>query len=269
MALPLVSILLPVFNGEKYLEECLKSIALQTYTNWELVIVNDGSIDRSDEIIVAFIKLSKNHVVYINLVHKGLPACLNIGVKQTKGKYIARMDADDIMLPERLEMQFTFMENNPKIGLLGSNVTEIDKNGNKLRVAKFPLKDNEIKRKMLKGSSISHPTVFVRREIFVENPYEEIYPSPEDYELWVRLLDKINFENLPEALIMKRIHSDQITQKKYRSMMYQKMMILTKYIFEKKAFVGIIILPKDLILYLLPMFIIRRLRKVTLYLRSE
>lgn len=211
MTSPIVSIVLPVYNAEKYIVECLESISAQSYTNWELIIVNDGSIDSSEKLIENFIKNCKNDVQYLFTKHKGLPFCLNFGISHAQGKYIARMDADDIMCETRLEQQVNFMENKPEIGVLGTNFIEIDENGKELTIVNMPQGNELIKQKFLTVCAIAHPTVMARKEILIANKYLEKYPFPEDYELWTRLIETTNFENLQISLLKKRFHQNEIT----------------------------------------------------------
>lgn len=211
---PLISILIAVYNTEKYLQECLESILAQTYTNWELIVLNDGSTDNSDAIIRAFIPKipTNNEVKYLTFEHKGLPYCLNRGIEIAKGKYIARMDGDDIMLEKRLEIQTEFMENNPDIGVLGSHAIEIDENGEEFSLIRDPVEDSEIKHDLNYRCPILHPTVMMRKELLKDNLYKEIYPSSEDLDLWWRLEKVTKFRNLDIVLLKKRFHLNQITE---------------------------------------------------------
>nr|WP_299422216.1 glycosyltransferase [uncultured Emticicia sp.] len=211
MNTPIVSIILPIYNAEKYIVECLESISTQSYPNWELIIVNDGSIDSSEKLIKVFIKNCRNDIQYFFTEHIGLPICLNFGISHAQGKYIARMDADDIMLKTRLEKQVDFMENNPEIGVLGTNFIEIDENGKELAQVKMPQGNEFIKQTFFTKCAIAHPTVMVRKEILLANKYLEKYPFPEDYELWTRLIEIINFENLQVSLLKKRFHQKEIS----------------------------------------------------------
>jgi glycosyltransferase involved in cell wall biosynthesis len=209
--LPLISVLLPVYNGQKYLQECLESIKNQNYKIWELIIVNDGSTDCTDEIIKSFIVTIPNEVKYLTFEHKGLPFCLNKGVGVASGKYIARMDADDIMLENRLKLQLDYLENNKDIGVLGGHVLEIDENGVVCSIIKHPQNDFEIKQSFRLSSALIHPTVMIRKELLQANLYKELYPNPEDMELWIRLAKITNFSNLDAIILKKRFHSKQIT----------------------------------------------------------
>ena len=249
---PLVCIILPVYNAEKYIIECLESISSQSYGNWELIIVNDGSTDSSEKLIKVFIKNCKNDVQYFFTEHKGLPFCLNFGISHAQGKYIARMDADDIMCKTRLEQQADFMENNPEIGILGTNFIEIDENGKELAKVKMPQGNELIKQTFFTKCAIAHPTVMVRKEILLANKYLEKYPFPEDYELWTRLIDAVNFENLQVSLLKKRFHQKEIILSAGSGFLFDsfKLIIAFNKKYEKKLPVSIIL--KYLILILTP-----------------
>jgi glycosyltransferase EpsE len=208
-----ISIILPVFNAEKYLLECLQSIENQTYTNWELVIINDGSMDNSDSIIVDFIQKLPNKVQYFHLKENyGTPYGLNLGIQHAKGEYIARIDNDDIMLPNRLEVQFVFLENHLDIGIVGSYAIDINERGEFIQLRTVPINNQSIKALLLKDCPMIHPSVMIRKDILTHSvAYQNKYRYAEDYDLWIRLADKTQFANLPEPLIKRRVHSHQIT----------------------------------------------------------
>ena len=228
--IPLVSIILPVYNAEKYLHECLNSIIAQTVKNWELIIINDGSTDNSETIIHIFIASVSTfiEVIYVPLEHKGLPFCLNKGIGLARGKYIARMDADDIMFENRLQVQVQFMENNPDVGVLGSHAIEIDENGEEISIMKRPIENAKIKNALNNSCPIIHPTVIIQKELLVGNLYKELYPNSEDLDLWCRLENLTNFRNLDIVLLKKRFHSKQITRKKNRIIGNRAQIILMK-----------------------------------------
>jgi glycosyltransferase involved in cell wall biosynthesis len=210
----MISIILSVFNTEKYLLECLQSIENQTYTNWELVIINDGSTDNSHPIIVDFIQNLSNKVQYFHLEkNKGLPYCLNLGIQHAKGIYIARIDADDIMMNDRLEKQVIFLQQNPTIDILGTTAIEIDENGNEISVITCPPDNLSIKKSIIAGGAMMHP--MLRKSVFSRNiGYRDLYPTSEDRDLWLRLSLTATFANLIEPLVKRRTHKNQITMSK-------------------------------------------------------
>jgi glycosyltransferase involved in cell wall biosynthesis len=213
---PLVSVIMPVYNGELYLREAIESILNQTYINFELLIINDGSTDRSEEIIKSYhdprIKLINNEK---NLK---LIASLNKGMTLATGKYIARMDSDDISLPQRLEIQVNFMEENHHISVCGTWVEFLDEDTNtKKMICKFPTASLELKYHMLFRCSFIHPSVMMRASDFQEQNiyYDSDYPCSEDFELWNRINDSMNFYNIPRVLLQYRVTKNGISRKHY------------------------------------------------------
>lgn len=258
----LVSIVLPVFNSEKYITECLESIVSQTYQNWELLIIDDGSTDNSDKIISACILNVKNPVQYIKLSHHGLPYCLNYAITKANGKYIARIDADDVMLPTRLEKQVLYLEKHASIDILGTNAYEINEKGEIFSIIIKPQDHVNIKAAFSYDCPILHPSVMMRKEIFKQYHYNEIYPSPEDYELWVRLINIVKFDNLQEPLIKKRKHIGQATYFKNRKFIYRGIKLAFWYNMQNKNYLYALASIKGLVLLLLPSSITKWLKKV-------
>jgi glycosyltransferase involved in cell wall biosynthesis len=207
--IPLVSIIMPVFNGEKYLRQAIDSILTQTFQDFEFIIINDGSIDKTGEILQEFGTRAAVH----NRGKNGLVKSLNFGIELARGKYIARMDADDIAFPRRLEKQVDFLDKHDDIGLLGSSAILIDQNGYKLRPIGASCSDIEIRWNILLNSPILHSSAMFRREFFSHNllRYEETYKAAEDYDLWRKFLYLSKASNLPEPLIYYRVHQSNVT----------------------------------------------------------
>lgn len=206
-----ISVIMSVYNGEKYLKRSILSILNQSFTNFEFIIIDDGSSDSSSSIINDF---SDDRIRYIkNEKNLGLSASLNIGIKNSIGAYIARADSDDVSLPERLEKQFNFMEENPQIGILGTGYYEIDGNGKRLQKFIYPQDDIIIKWKLLTGPVFPHPTVILRKNILTNNNiiYNEKYSATQDYELWYQLIQFTVGSNLPIPLIEYRKHKNSIS----------------------------------------------------------
>jgi len=208
---PLVSVVLPVYNGEKYLAEAIDSILNQTYINFEFIIINDGSVDNSLEIIKSY---EDQRIVLISRENRGLIASLNEGIQKAKGKYIARMDADDISMPKRLEKQVYFMENNLDIGISGSWVEifgEVEKN----KVWKLSTQDSILKIKLLFAVPFAHPSVIIRKSI-MENfllSYDGAYIHAEDYKLWVDFSTYAKMANIPKVLLKYRYLETSISRR--------------------------------------------------------
>lgn len=200
-----------VYNEEKFLKAAIDSILNQTFSDFEFIIINDASSDTSRDIITSY---NDPRIVFIeNKENIGLTKSLNIGIKIAKGKYIARMDADDISLPERLQSQYDFMENNQRIDICGTNYRVLDTEEEKI----LPTDDDDIKIKLFSGiNPIAHPTVMVRGKSLTEKRlfYNEKIKYAQDFEFWTRALPFFNFSNLSTTLLLYRKHSNQITNRK-------------------------------------------------------
>ncbi|WP_131538478.1 glycosyltransferase family 2 protein [Pedobacter nototheniae] len=208
----LLTVLMPVHNGEKYLKETINSILNQTLTKFEFLIINDGSIDRSEEIINSF---TDPRITYIkNEQNKGIVATLNIGLELSRGKYIARIDADDIALPTRLEKQMDYMQSNPSCKMCGSQAIAINENGEKMYKLRRPFFSEEIKVNHLFRNSFIHPSVMFDSKIAKEFKYDIEYQYAEDYYLFSQIALNYEVANLNENLLLYRIHAENITSKK-------------------------------------------------------
>ena len=210
-----ISVLMPVYNGEKYLKESLESILLQTFSDFEFIIINDGSTDKSKDIIEEY-KNRDNRIILINNPSNlGITKSLNIGLKHCTGKYIARMDADDISLPQRLQIQYDYMEKHPSVGVVGSQMSII-KEGKEIKEINdyiVPTEHNAIVLNLLIGKAIAHPTAFIRLSILKNKQYNEKLNSSQDLELWLSLISNNTFANLNEKLVQYRDHTDNISNK--------------------------------------------------------
>ena len=215
---PKISIIMSVHNGEKYLDESILSILNQTYRDFEFIIINDCSTDNSLQIIGEYSKKDKRIVLISNKVNLGLTKSLNMGIKIAKGKYIARIDADDIALPERLKLQYGFLERNRDIYLVGSGAYNIDKNGKIITIRKSLTDVGEIKKKLINKNCLYHPTIIFRNEGFM---YREKFVYTQDYDLYLRLLSSNKkISNLSEPLIKYRINPDAISWTKKSKQKY-------------------------------------------------
>jgi glycosyltransferase involved in cell wall biosynthesis len=217
LTMPKVTVLMPVYNGENYLREAMDSILNQTFTDFEFVIVNDGSIDKSLEIINSYhdsrIKLIENPK---NL---GISESLNKGLFSATGKYIVRMDCDDISLPHRLQKQIEYLDNHPEVIIVGSYIDMIDLDSRKLnQQVRYPLIHDDIINSMLTSNPMAHPSVMFRRSEVLNIGGYRLFKewngvSTEDYDLWLRIASN-NFKlaNLEESLLYYRYHSNSLTQ---------------------------------------------------------
>lgn len=205
-----ISVCMPVYNASRYLRECIDSILSQSFTNFELLIVDDGSTDDSVEIVRSYsdsrIRLIENNHDYIG--------SLNLLLQEAKGKYIARMDADDVMLPNRLEVQHTFMESHAEIDVLGGQMNMFNDEATKDTSWKSQVKEGAITLSdMISCCCVCHPTTMLRKESLSRFTYRLDAKYAEDYALWVELLSaEKRIYNLPAPLIYYRIHKTQISQ---------------------------------------------------------
>ncbi len=206
---PLISVVMSVYNGASYLKEAIESVLNQTYPHFEFLIINDGSIDQSLEIIQSFkddrIRLLDNEV------NKGLIYSLNRGLDEAKGKYIARMDADDISLPHRFEKQVSFLERHSNVGVLGSDYISFSEDASQYIVAIH--NSAEIKSFLLFSATICHPTLMLRKSIIDQHHfrYSETTKHVEDFDLWTRMSVHKSFSNLNEALLKYRDHANLVS----------------------------------------------------------
>ncbi len=198
---------MPVYNAERYLAEAIESILNQEFTDFEFLILNDGSADRSIDIIRSYD--DPRIIVYNSDENKGLIFQLNKGIKSSRGKYIARMDADDISLPARLKTQFYFLENNRQYGLCGTWFKAI---GNLNTIFQTPRTFDEIKFALYFYNPFCHPTLMIKREVLIDNNilYRDLLHA-EDYLLYIDLLDKCKMANIPEVLLVYRWEGSNIS----------------------------------------------------------
>jgi len=225
---PLVSIVMPVYNAEKYLRTAIESILSQSYKHFEFLIIDDGSTDGSKQIIASF---TDPRIRFIeNPANRGLIYTLNYGFGLAKGVYIARMDADDVSLSSRIEKQVTFMEAHPLTGVCGTGYVEINEGAVPGKKVVFNADSDSIKAGLLFNSSLGHPTVMIRASLAADHKYSEDFAYAEDYELWTRLMEVTSFANLEEILFHYRIHSGQVSavksdgQKQAGKMIRQKIL---------------------------------------------
>jgi glycosyltransferase involved in cell wall biosynthesis len=228
--IPLVSVLMPVYNAESYLRAAIESILSQTFSDYEFIILNDGSTDSSHSIILEYLARDSRIVYKSFKENRGLPEVLNHGLRLARGKYIARMDADDISLPLRLEKQVAFMEANPEVGACGTWANLIGmRDGN---IWMYPKTHAEIYARMIFACTIIHPSVMMRNEVLRKNnlSYDVCAVHVEDYDLWSRTLPVTDFANIPVALLNYRIHEENTArkhgkaQKSARTYVYQRLL---------------------------------------------
>jgi hypothetical protein len=206
---PVVSVVMSVFNGQVYLSEAIESILGQTFGDFEFVIVDDGSKDGTAEILAGYAGRDRR-VRVVRHENKGRAASLNVGISMASGRYIARMDADDVAMPSRLQEQVDFLGLHPEVGLLGGTVEMVNAAGRVVHTARPPLEDEEIRSVMLRYNPMFHPAVVMRKEVVVASGgYRTAFTESEDYDLWLRMSERSRLANLDKLLLRYRIHSSQ------------------------------------------------------------
>ena len=208
MTTPRISVLMTAYNAEKYIAQAIESILNQTYTDYEFIIINDGSTDDTPNIIRHYAD-SDSRIIFIdNKQNQGLIAVLNQGLDMARGEFIARMDADDISLPKRFEKQVAYLDANPDVGVLGTLIHGfgiMDAAG--IQIPGVTVFD------MLKQNYIAHPSVMMRKGVLDKYNlrYSPDYKHCEDMELWSRMIFLTKFHNLMEVLLMYRITGNNIS----------------------------------------------------------
>lgn len=210
---PLVSVIIPAYNAERFVERAVRSIMTQTYENLEILICDDCSEDRTFDILKKLAADDKRIVLLKNERNLQIVATLNKMVGLAKGEYIARMDADDISLPERIEMQLKFMEKNPDYGICGTYARFINEDNFVIGKSRVPHLNNDIQIFLNFDSPFVHPSVIIRAEILKANHYDKNYQYCEDFELWHRVLRVTKGYNLNTFLFCYRISKSSISHK--------------------------------------------------------
>jgi glycosyltransferase involved in cell wall biosynthesis len=209
--MPKVTVLMSVFNGEQFLGAAIESILGQTLSDFEFLIMNDGSTDKSKDIVLSYRDPRIRFVE--NERNLGLIASLNKGLDLARGEYIARMDADDISYPERLQLQVDYMDNHPKVGACGTCI-KIFGDGIRLSTLRSVPDDHEtIRTRLLFVNSINHSTVMLRKSFFDRFALRYgNFKYAEDYELWIRCIEHFELHNLPDFTIRHRISETSVTR---------------------------------------------------------
>ena len=206
---PKISVVMSVYNGEKYLREAVESTLNQTLTDFEFIIINDGSTDKTREILEGY---NDPRIRLFNNANKGLTKSLNEGIQYSKGEYIARMDGDDISLPNRFERQVVFMDSHIEIAMCGTWAEFTDKDGNNNGLYKTPVSSGEIHAMLIRHNPFIHSSVIIRKSIFDKvGLYDESFRRVQDYELWTRIVPLFETANLPEVLLKYRVLKSSIT----------------------------------------------------------
>lgn len=210
---PLVSVLMPAYNSEAFVGEAVASMLGQTFTDFELLVIDDGSTD-STRAVLESIEDPRLRLVS-NPQNMGLIRTLNRGLELATGHYVARMDADDVSAPARLERQVAFLQSHPDVDVLGTMVKLINEEGKQFGAIRgYPTEPKVIHRFLLRECCLIHPSVMFRKHVVLAaGGYSLAAKHAEDYDLWLRLSDRHKIANLPEQLVSYRMHRNQVSIK--------------------------------------------------------
>lgn len=211
MTLPNVSVILSVKNGEAYLGQALSSVFRQTFTDFELVVVDDGSTDRTPEILGS---ISDPRLTVITQSNVGLTVSLNRALARSRGDLIARMDADDVAHPERFAWQIAYLDAHPEVGLLGTACQEITPEGRVVTTVVPPANDAQIRRALIHRNPFIHSSIMARRGVIERaGRYDERLEVAQDYDLWLRMSRLTRMANLARPLVQRRLTPGRVSSR--------------------------------------------------------
>ena len=203
MSAPVVSVLMSVHDGAPWVREAVQSLLAQTLTDLEVIVVDDGSTDATADVLAS---LRDPRLVIERRPHAGLTRSLNRALELSKAALVARLDADDVALPDRLARQRMFLGVHPDVGLLGTGAREVDVTGRELAVVRPPGDDATIRRALIRANPFVHSSVMMRRTVVeLAGGYDESLPVAQDYDLWMRMSRLTRLANLPEPLVIRRL----------------------------------------------------------------
>ena len=211
MSSPSVSFVLPVYNAGEHLAAAVESVLTQTYRDFEVLAINDGSTDGSRDVLASF---KDDRLRILDQPNNGLVATLNRGIREARGPWIARMDSDDVCLPHRLQRQMAHLTANPDMALLGGYVATIDEQGELLAdVVPFPVSHDELWQAIgVRPWVMCHPAVVIRKQAAIEaGLYDPAYKHAEDTEFFARLMTKYRAANLPEVVLKYRLRQGAVS----------------------------------------------------------
>lgn len=210
MRSPAVAVLMSVHNGDPWIAEAVGSVLGQTFGDFELLVVDDGSTDRTGAILDG---VGDPRLTVIHQPRAGLTRSLNRALRLSAAPLVARLDADDVALPERFARQVAFLDAHPEVGLLGTGCHEISPTGQTLRTIRPPVGDLAIRRALIRKNLFVHSSVMMRREALEQaGAYDESLPVAQDYDLWLRMSRVARMANLPEPLVVRRLTPGRVSR---------------------------------------------------------
>ncbi|NMB91475.1 glycosyltransferase [candidate division WWE3 bacterium] len=226
---PLVSVIMPAYNAEKYISEAIESILNQTFKDFEFIILDDGSADITWEVINSYALKDSRIISVKNESNLGIVASRNKGLKISRGKYIIWADSDDISLPTRIEKQVGLMEKDVSIGICGSYIQSFY-NGINKGIRKYSTSDEHLRKNIFRYSPVAQPAAIIRKECFEKvGIYNTKYEVSQDLDMSFRIGEKYKFANVPEVLLRYREHSKSATYSNVRKQIINTLKIRRKY----------------------------------------
>jgi len=226
-------VVMPAYNVVRYIADAIRSILDQTFRDFEFIIIDDGSTDGTGGIIRHYAVADSRIVHAQNEGNLGLPKSLNIGIELAKGKYICRMDADDISYPDRLEKQLAFMESNPDVVISGGTMEVCNRDMNSICRRIYNLTDAGVRRKLFRYNPFCHPSTIYRTEAAIMiGGYNEVTFPAEDYDLYFRLGRLGSFANLPDVIYKMRVNPSGISYSNIRKSEIMTLYVRLKAVFE-------------------------------------
>lgn len=253
----LISVVMPVYNAERFLSQAIKSVLSQTYKNFEYIIVDDCSTDNSYQICLKFKKKDSRIKLFKNVKNMGVGFTLNQAISKSKGQYLARMDADDMMAPKRLTKQLSFLGVNTKVVCLGSWMKEIDEDNNIIGKRITPLLSEQIYETMFFAMGIQNPTLMINRKLVPKKfSWCKIDGILDDLDLLFRLLNYGKFANLNDYLMLYRIHNNNLSlsniKKTFREAQIIRRKAVTQYEYKPTLKARVIFLAQSVIITITP-----------------
>ena len=260
--MPTVSVVMATYNDPlDYLKLSVESIINQTYSNWELLIVDDSTKSEVIDGLNAFERKDSRIRIIRGNYKLGFVKSLNVGIQESRGIYIARMDSDDISKSNRLEKEISFLEENQDIDIVGANIEIIDEKCNVIGNRTYEIEENKIRRNSFFRNPLAHPTVMYRKQAIIKlDGYDENFKMAEDYELWLRAIKAgIKISNIPEVLLSYRMGNDYYKKRSKENWKYNLLAKRKNFYWSTYNIVGILL---SLSLYNLPTFFIRKLYEI-------
>ncbi len=225
----LVSVLMPVYNCERYVAAAIESVLSQTVRDFELVVADDRSDDRTLSIVESYARKDSRIVAYRNPNNLGIAANRNALVKRAKYRYVAWQDGDDLSLPARLERQLRVMEGDERVAICGCHLQFFDENGD-LGVRRYATNDAELRKTIFRYSPVAQPGAMIRRSVFDDvGGYDEALVGAEDLDMSFRIGSKYRFANVDEVLLRYRVHRQSITQRRIKQLEWDTIRVRRRY----------------------------------------